>query len=453
MPTSLAPNISLFCRQLIDLLKISEKCQILLSKFIPAYHHHFGTQCRVADYGYTKLSDLLESLPHVVQIIGDGFRKMITLTHTTQMKRFTSDLLRVLRAQPLKKISIQEFPIAFEKVMNKQFNSVDYGLCMFDDLLDEVPENTIVRENGDIVISIPKREQTDEEILRTKQFVSEVIDLLKCTPHYTILFDRFIPSYHHYFGYQCKVSDYGFTKLIDLFKAIPDVVEVKELDGMRVVSLTLSTSLKLLAKRIYQAIRNTNMCSIKLNELQHVYINEFGYPLDPFKYDCQTIDELVEKLSDCIEIIHSNAGTLLMAYELDTIPMLLIRGWALFLKPPYTKEWSVFKYEYRCKYNTSFAKNDLYELTNVFVLTKTSISLTNLFILAAELYNILIKNLYGIHFDDIEQIYHTYYGKQLKLSDYNVQSVEEFSKNLISSFSYIRRRELLFCIVIYMNIA
>lgn len=41
-----------------------------------------------------------------------------------------------------------------------------------------------------------------------------------------MFFNKFIPSYHHHFGYQCKVSDYGFTKLIELFEAIPDVVEV-----------------------------------------------------------------------------------------------------------------------------------------------------------------------------------------------------------------------------------
>ena len=65
-------------------------------KFIPMYHHFFGRQCRVADYGYTKLKDLFEALPHVVQILGEGSRAMITLSHRAQIKRFTSDLLKVI---------------------------------------------------------------------------------------------------------------------------------------------------------------------------------------------------------------------------------------------------------------------------------------------------------------------------------------------------------------------
>lgn len=65
---SLVPNVNLLCREVVDLLKTTDKCQLLLTKFIPAYHHHFGRQCRVADYGYTKLLDLFESISHVVQV-------------------------------------------------------------------------------------------------------------------------------------------------------------------------------------------------------------------------------------------------------------------------------------------------------------------------------------------------------------------------------------------------
>ena len=39
-------------------------------------------------------------------------------------------------------------------------------------------------------------------------------------------FKKFILAYHHYFGKQCRVYDYGFTKLLELFEAIPHVVDV-----------------------------------------------------------------------------------------------------------------------------------------------------------------------------------------------------------------------------------
>lgn len=53
---------------MVDLLKTCTHCTMSFNRFIPAYHHHFGRQCRVADYGFTKLIDLLEALPNIVQV-------------------------------------------------------------------------------------------------------------------------------------------------------------------------------------------------------------------------------------------------------------------------------------------------------------------------------------------------------------------------------------------------
>lgn len=69
-------------------------------------------------------------------------------------------------------------------------------------------------------------ERTVEEIERTKQFGKEVVDLLRHQPHCRMSFNKFIPTYHHHFGRQCKLSYYGFNKLMDLFEAIPDVLMV-----------------------------------------------------------------------------------------------------------------------------------------------------------------------------------------------------------------------------------
>lgn len=64
----LANQLALFSRESVDLLKTAPHCQLPFNRFIPAYHHHFGRQCRVADYGFTKLIELLEALTHSVQV-------------------------------------------------------------------------------------------------------------------------------------------------------------------------------------------------------------------------------------------------------------------------------------------------------------------------------------------------------------------------------------------------
>lgn len=62
------PQLIQFSRELIDLMK-GQPCNLMpISKFIPAYHHHYAKQCRVSDYGYSKLLELLEAVPHVLQV-------------------------------------------------------------------------------------------------------------------------------------------------------------------------------------------------------------------------------------------------------------------------------------------------------------------------------------------------------------------------------------------------
>ena len=70
-------------------------------------------------------------------------------------------------------------------------------------------------------------EQTLEEAERTKQFAVEVVDLLRHSPQCRMPFNKFIPAYHHHFGKQCRVADYGFTKLIELFESIPHILKVR----------------------------------------------------------------------------------------------------------------------------------------------------------------------------------------------------------------------------------
>lgn len=57
-----------FYREVIALLSTINGCQLLINNFIPAYHRFFGRQCRLVDYGFSRLIDLFETIPNVVQV-------------------------------------------------------------------------------------------------------------------------------------------------------------------------------------------------------------------------------------------------------------------------------------------------------------------------------------------------------------------------------------------------
>lgn len=92
--------------------------------------------------------------------------------------------------------------------------------------LTVIMSNKWVQENSNLVFFL--KERTQDEIERTKQFSKDVVDLLRHQPHFRMPFNKFIPSYHHHFGRQCKLAYYGFTKLLELFEAIPDILQVSE---------------------------------------------------------------------------------------------------------------------------------------------------------------------------------------------------------------------------------
>ncbi len=58
-----------FSREVLDLLKNQgSHCRLPVSKFVSAYHQYFSRQCRVADYGFSKIIDLLSAIPKSIQV-------------------------------------------------------------------------------------------------------------------------------------------------------------------------------------------------------------------------------------------------------------------------------------------------------------------------------------------------------------------------------------------------
>ncbi|XP_067228877.1 meiosis regulator and mRNA stability factor 1 isoform X4 [Chanodichthys erythropterus] len=304
------PQLIQFSREMVDLMKNQPSCLMPITKFIPAYHHHFAKQCRVSDYGYSKLLELLEAVPHVLQILGLGSKRLLTLTHRAQIKRFTQDLLKLLKFQASKQVVIRDFAQAYHWCFSRNWQVVDYGMCDLMDLLAEIPDTTITvtQQDCDTLISVPKRERTAEEVERTRQFGKEVVDLLRHQPHFRMPFSKFIPTYHHHFGRQCKLSYYGFTKLMELFEAIPDVLLVLECGEERLLALTEVERVKALAAQLVKLLRAQRDSGLPVSQLLSEYSKTFGYTLRLQDYDASTLPALLNKLCHVVKVVDAPEG-------------------------------------------------------------------------------------------------------------------------------------------------
>ncbi|CAH1794385.1 unnamed protein product, partial [Owenia fusiformis] len=304
-------------REVVDLLKNSPNCRMPFSKFIPSYHHHFGRQCRVADYGYTKLLELFEAIPHVIQIMGSGNRRIVTLTNKAQVKRFTSDILRILKSQASKQITFSELPLIYNKVIGKDFDITDYGMCYLEDMLTQLPDTTIMVSGSghNLEIALPRRDQTPDEIERTQQFGLEVVDLLRHSPQCRMQFNKFIPAYHHHFGRQCRVSDYGFTKLLELFEAIPEVLQMIDEDDDKMLCLTEDELIKVLVGQVSKLLQSCPNRRIPVCEFMAAFMKFFGHSICLADYGVTNIISLLEKIDSITNIEEVDGVTMLVLID------------------------------------------------------------------------------------------------------------------------------------------
>ncbi|XP_028415936.1 meiosis regulator and mRNA stability factor 1-like [Dendronephthya gigantea] len=81
----------------VETQALLDKCGgcLSLSRFAPVYQQMYSKPCIVSDYGYTKLSSLLNAVPHVARIIGTGPEKVVIAVQRSISERVTSDMLSV----------------------------------------------------------------------------------------------------------------------------------------------------------------------------------------------------------------------------------------------------------------------------------------------------------------------------------------------------------------------
>ncbi|CAH0579062.1 unnamed protein product [Chrysodeixis includens] len=292
---ALEPMLALFERELTDLLRTAPRCSIPFSKLIPAFHHHFGRQCRVADYGFTKLPDLLAALSNAIVVLGSGSSRIITISATAQGRRWTSDLVKLLKAQPGRTVQMHEIPNLYQATFSRTFSPVDYGVCTLGELMQRVnPQAVSVSADG--TVSLPRHTPTPEERARTRQFALQAIELLRTTPNLRMEFARFVPAYHAHFGRQLRVAHYGCVKLAELFELIPEAVSVcGDVGGERSVRLAPRPARPALAHRLRA------LPALPLQDLAAHYAHHYGAPPQPDMLEAESLEGLVYAAGGCVE--------------------------------------------------------------------------------------------------------------------------------------------------------
>jgi hypothetical protein len=224
-------------------------------------------------------------MPHILQIIDCEFEKKLTLTHRVQVRRFSNDLLKVLKSHSnsahmsssSKEMFADEFSAAYEKHFSRKFDIRDYGVCFLEDMLAELPDNVISRKEIDsrTFLQMPRVVQQSDEKMCMARLTLDICDMLRQRPRFSIQFSKFIPNFHHHFGRQCKLSNYGFAKLIDLLEAMPDTVQLFFKDGVQFVQLSQEIMLDLITLNLVKIVEDYKCrLTLSLQKLEEIYYSK-----------------------------------------------------------------------------------------------------------------------------------------------------------------------------------
>lgn len=126
-------------------------------------------------------------------------------------------------------------------------------------------------------------------------------------------FSKFIPAYHHHFGRQCRVADYGFSKLAELFEAITETVVAVNPSSSgtecsmddKILRLTPKEQIKVVGEQIWSLVEKRNKSGQRtlVEDLDELFLNEYGFRLKPELCGAEDIRDLVEeKLSHFITV-------------------------------------------------------------------------------------------------------------------------------------------------------
>lgn len=94
-----------------------------------------------------KIRDFIINRPKHFQVLGEGDKEVVTLSHRAQIKRVCNDLQKVLRPRNPKCISSADIATAFtthwraNDEVERRFNVEDFGVCYLDDLLVTIPQH------------------------------------------------------------------------------------------------------------------------------------------------------------------------------------------------------------------------------------------------------------------------------------------------------------------------
>ena len=140
------------------MLRHAPDLSISFNKFIPAYHQHFGRQCRVGSYGLTKLIELFESITDTVDVAEDGEERIVQLSRDKMIWVIGEQLEGVVKSSRNKGILMKDIESEFLMMLGHPIPMEKLGVSSIESLVELLQSwvRTIDSKDGVLVVTVDR---------------------------------------------------------------------------------------------------------------------------------------------------------------------------------------------------------------------------------------------------------------------------------------------------------
>uniref|UniRef100_A0A1B6DPC6 HTH OST-type domain-containing protein n=1 Tax=Clastoptera arizonana TaxID=38151 RepID=A0A1B6DPC6_9HEMI len=425
----LGPEVFNFSNDLIELIRAQPRCQLLFKQLIELCYNHFGEEC-IQNSGFSKLKDLMLDLSDYIQVIGSDYNQVAVLTPEIQRNYFSEVLRQILRNTPNKQFKLPEFEMLHERLLGIKFDPVCYGLCYLEDLLTQF-DGSLINVTGSgpsYVVSLQENnEMTKKNILR---FESEVLELLSLSPDYRLEFSKFIGAYYQHFKRNCKISDYGFTRLAPLLNSMSHIVKIEDIGNIRYIVLTIEKKIYVVGQQILHLLKGfKSPPQLPVCMLTIKFHDNYGYTLKPESFGCVSVFHLLEKLSPKFEICNID-GLAVLTLPNQHLQNLSLQVRKILMEQPNAKMTltnfqKIYQRLYNCDCNLETLEISLADIVKVRQdkSKEIIIQLTSLQLFSRDVYMLLTKSGGRLTLGSFETSYMRMFGTAIQPKLYGFQSV------------------------------
>ncbi|XP_022794519.1 meiosis regulator and mRNA stability factor 1-like [Stylophora pistillata] len=301
-------KIKVFAKNVKMLLASQPDHAIALGNFVSTYMKYLGQKCKIATFGFSKLTDLIEAVPDIAKIQGTGDQRLICLVEKDKSSRPEKQSEKQALVKELKELlsscENQRLPVAtvlarYYQHFGRLLKIGDHGAQRLEDLVESLPSLQIIEISGEKYLTFPSK-------VTVQSLRKDLVELLEQQDGKFLPISRLVCTFRKHYNRKFPL---GQAKFEEFLRCLEGEVKVKGSANDRILLLPLlpakdkpSPRLQLLSDKITKLLLKYPGCRVAEFAFADIFLREYGQMLKPKDLGFTSMASLIQALGDVLEV-------------------------------------------------------------------------------------------------------------------------------------------------------